>query len=507
MKYLLEPTPHEEAIDFIASKPVVSREVFQELLPELKARAFTISGVTAFDVLQRVRDEVATVPAGARWDDAKKKIVEEIQPFLADPEDPDNTEAAERRAETILRTHGFQAYQAANYRNIAAQPGVFPYVMYQSMDDDRVRPAHAALEGMVFPFDSEFVQSHWCPWDWGCRCHWTPISEDDAREVREADAKAPPEARNVIEGRDLEHLQTTRSLVRGVNEIYDLRTPKEKGDPGAFTWNPRDLRIPVEKLKERYDSTVWAAFEKWAMGTPITSTKLSVWDWMTGKEISVHKPDLGETPQITTSVPFLVPPPRKSPASQAFHLLISGPDAVNVRRALAAIDFVHDDGALPVIPLESAPRLRSAVGEYIMRGSRAISIRLKPVPGSAFNLLEEIGHFLDHQALGTDGFGFASAKSSDFAAWRKAAMPKKRLRELSKVSKLRTSMRDVARTHEIFARSYSQYIATKSADPVLLSGLRADRGSLFGSTLYWSDEEFRPILKAMDDLFHKKGWL
>ena len=260
-------------------------KMLREIEPELKARAFTISGVTAFDVLQRVRDEVATVPAGARWDDAKKKIVEEIHPFLADPEDPDNTEAAERRAETILRTHGFQAYQAANYRNIEAQPGVFPFVMYQSMDDDRVRPAHAALEGMVFPFDSEFVQSHWCPWDWGCRCHWTPISEDDAREVREADAKRPPEARDFIQGRDLEHLQTTRSLVRGVNEIYDLRTPKEKGDPGAFTWNPKDLRIPVEKLKERYDSTVWAAFEKWAMHTPITSIKQTVWEWMSGKAI------------------------------------------------------------------------------------------------------------------------------------------------------------------------------------------------------------------------------
>ena len=38
-------THHAEAIDCIKSKPQVSREVFNQLLPELKARAFVVSGV------------------------------------------------------------------------------------------------------------------------------------------------------------------------------------------------------------------------------------------------------------------------------------------------------------------------------------------------------------------------------------------------------------------------------------------------------------------------------
>ncbi len=36
--FLLEPVPHEEVARWIAGKPLVSREVFNELLPELKAR-------------------------------------------------------------------------------------------------------------------------------------------------------------------------------------------------------------------------------------------------------------------------------------------------------------------------------------------------------------------------------------------------------------------------------------------------------------------------------------
>jgi hypothetical protein len=62
--FLFEPTPNEEAVAFIKNKPAVTRGVFDKLLPEIKARAFTIAGITRLETLQNVRDTLADLPAG-----------------------------------------------------------------------------------------------------------------------------------------------------------------------------------------------------------------------------------------------------------------------------------------------------------------------------------------------------------------------------------------------------------------------------------------------------------
>ena len=59
---------------------------------------------------------------------------------------------------------------------------------------------------------------------------------------------------------------------------------------------------------------------------------------------------------------------------------------------------------------------------------------------------------------------------------------------------------------ELWARSYAQYIVTKSGDPLLLAELdRIRKGP--EPWRQWTDAEFQPILKQMDKLFRKKGWV
>ncbi len=81
---------------------MVSREVFDGLLPDLRARAFVVSGVEVANVVQGIRDRAADLPQGANWDDIKRNLVEELHPFLRNDDDPENTIAAERRAEMLL---------------------------------------------------------------------------------------------------------------------------------------------------------------------------------------------------------------------------------------------------------------------------------------------------------------------------------------------------------------------------------------------------------------------
>ena len=169
--FLFGPAPYEEAVAFLKSKPAVARRVFDRLLPEIKGRVFTITGVESANVLQSVRDAIAELPAGARWDDVKGRIADELSlshPFVPGPcadeeEAAAAREAAERRAEILMRTHGFQVYEAGNHRAIVENAAVFPYSMYMTAKDDRVRDSHRALDGVVLPTLDPFWDSHTGP--------------------------------------------------------------------------------------------------------------------------------------------------------------------------------------------------------------------------------------------------------------------------------------------------------------------------------------------------------
>jgi hypothetical protein len=62
---------------------------------------------------------------------------------------------------------------------------------------------------------------------------------------------------------------------------------------------------------------------------------------------------------------------------------------------------------------------------------------------------------------------------------------------------------------ELFARSYVQYVATRSADEDLRRGLAASRESPAGKVYYpmqWQDEDVVAVARAIDDIFVELGW-
>lgn len=287
MEFLTEPVPNDEAADFIRNKPALTKGVFDQLLPELKARAFTITGLETANAVQAARDLIATLPQGGDWETIKRDLANQISPYLIDSDADEETQAgqrqgAETRAELILRLHGFQAYSAAAHRALDAQRDVFPYWQYKSMGDGRVRATHAALNDTVLPAGDIFWRGHYPPWEWGCRCQVVGLMEIDADEIRDADKDKPLEQRRIKEGAAYQQLTQQGHLVKGPNEIFDVRSPKEKGKPNAFAWDPADLRLPLADLKSRYDAPVWDAFEGWARGQAIPGQGRTVWEWLEG---------------------------------------------------------------------------------------------------------------------------------------------------------------------------------------------------------------------------------
>jgi SPP1 gp7 family putative phage head morphogenesis protein len=271
-----DPVPHEEAAAIIEGKPVVAREVFDRMLPELRARVFTITGVESMAVMQRVRDEIASLPRGSRWDDVKESVADSLEPFLGDD--------SEKRAELLLRTHGFQSFEASNHR-VGMEDEDTTHWQYLATEDDRVRPTHLALNGIILPKTDPFWDDHTPPWEWGCRCRKRPMNVDMVAEAKAADKKRNPDDRLVFEGPMARKLNEGHLIRDG--QAYDVSPPT---GADAYHFHPDDLRISLEDLRKRYEPEVFAEFEAWAKEEVIfreggEGREVTVWDWLQGEEL------------------------------------------------------------------------------------------------------------------------------------------------------------------------------------------------------------------------------
>lgn len=191
-----------------------------------------------------------------------------------------------------------------------------------------------------------------------------------------------------------------------------------------------------------------------------------------------------------------------------------------LREAVAAINRVHGDGALPTIPLslteaivDSWSRRADALFIYEEGGEghvnpKSIVVR-SGAPNRGFLVLHEIGHLLD--AYGLPGTGFASTSWGGMQAWRRAvgnsgvyaalinlrgADPRRALPLLS--------------FEELWARAYAQFVAVRSNDATLVASLEALRRRQPGAVYYprqWDDDDFVGIERAIEDVFRGAGWI
>jgi hypothetical protein len=190
-------------------------------------------------------------------------------------------------------------------------------------------------------------------------------------------------------------------------------------------------------------------------------------------------------------------------------------------QTVRAIDSVHGDGDLPGSPVLLRPEL-PAFGRFVIRGGVPSEILINPnTAHRGFALLHEVGHFLDFAALGKlREFGSLTG-ASVLAHWRRAAEASDGLRSLREavtefVSALPVDAVEMRRRlerpltpEEVWARSYAQYVATQSAEPLLLAGLEAFRTERLGTVYYpmhWEDDDFRPIGDAIERSFRGFGW-
>ena len=193
----LEESIHLPTIDTaakeLAEKNVLTRQVFDELDSQARVKAFTVAGVDAEDTLTKIRDVIAdNVAKGADYESFKQEVLSAVDAgtFLSDS-----------HMETVFRTNVQNAFSEGQL-NVLQNPLVrsgFPYSAYDSIHDDRARKDHNDLDKLgisgtnVYRNDDPVFQMFRPPWDYNCRCSWTPLT------IRQAAEKGIPEAKTWLE--------------------------------------------------------------------------------------------------------------------------------------------------------------------------------------------------------------------------------------------------------------------------------------------------------------------
>lgn len=68
---------------------------------------------------------------------------------------------------------------SATYKRLISQTELFPYWEYRTVDDNKVRPEHRLLDGLILPVTHELWQKIYPPNGWNCRCYIVPRTKNE----------------------------------------------------------------------------------------------------------------------------------------------------------------------------------------------------------------------------------------------------------------------------------------------------------------------------------------
>jgi hypothetical protein len=185
-----------------------------------------------------------------------------------------------------------------------------------------------------------------------------------------------------------------------------------------------------------------------------------------------------------------------------------------LRATIRAIESVHWVDGLPTVPVE-VRKLRDAEGEYQKHSGTGQPVRIvinRKGERPGLTLAHELGHLLEGVAIPGANYGRRRWEADPTIV---------RFLEAARASRAAAGIRPVEaggdpiergyasyliRPAELWARSYAQHIAVRSADLTLQEQLRNRRAPAGLISVQWDEVDFEPIA-AIDELFRTLGWL
>ncbi len=226
----------EEAVNYFKEKIPMKPSEFYKLAEEYKALAFTVSGYTTAQILNKFYDELLkAIEEGTTMRDFKNNMNE----FL---EKKGYKGITNFQADNIFRMNMQTAYQVGHYKQMTS-PDVLkyrPYWQYDAVNDKGTRPSHLAMDGRVFRADDPVWDTWYPPNGFRCRCGVRTLSE---RQVKERGLVVESEAPRAAEVDG-----------RFVNVMPD---PGFSNNPAKVAFKPdlKDYPEPIKKAFEKRESS------------------------------------------------------------------------------------------------------------------------------------------------------------------------------------------------------------------------------------------------------------
>ncbi len=197
-----------------------------------------------------------------------------------------------------------------------------------------------------------------------------------------------------------------------------------------------------------------------------------------------------------------------------------------LQTALFAIDQVHGDGFWQPIRIDVSSDGENWIAGFKADKDRAWLFLHSDQSVSSLDLVHELGH-------GLESYGFAdlgvrpSAFAPEFEPWRRAVANSESFKTLVFMQTLKTRVVKVLgleyqrfinqddltyflEWHELFARSYAQFIALMSGFREMREQIGAFSNSKYRELLYptqWAANDFDLIAEEIELLLLKRGWL
>jgi SPP1 gp7 family putative phage head morphogenesis protein len=167
------------AVEFLKKKTPLTEEEYKSLSDECRAKAFTVSGYTGVEVLQKFLDELTDACENGS---TKKEFADNMNDFL----ERNGFEGLDPfHADVIFRTNMQTAYNAGHYKSMTdpTTKKLRPYWKYVTAGDGNVRESHAAMEGRIYAADDPIWDIWYPPNGFRCRCTVVSLTKRQAENA------------------------------------------------------------------------------------------------------------------------------------------------------------------------------------------------------------------------------------------------------------------------------------------------------------------------------------
>ncbi|UZR27435.1 phage head morphogenesis protein [Methylococcus mesophilus] len=188
--------PFDEAIRFFRGKDLVPTDRWADVWKAEHDVGFMVAGAAKADLLADLHGAVLKgVAKGTTLAEFRKDFDTIVARHGWTGWKGESSDAGRAwRTRLIYDTNLRTSYQAGRWAQVQAGKQWRPYLEYKHSDlSAHPRPLHKSWDGLVVAVDDPWVQTHWPPNGWGCKCRMFALSERDLRRMEKSGPDTPPD--------------------------------------------------------------------------------------------------------------------------------------------------------------------------------------------------------------------------------------------------------------------------------------------------------------------------